>query len=230
MNDQIKLIIEYKKNENNYTFEEIVFSFKPLILKYMKKVLKYYWEDIYQELLFGLFLAINKFIIVDYKFNFKWIKKFKEKYSTLLCRKTKEMFKYEYVLFCNENQFIRYLNKSLSNIVSDFYRDYKEEFSVTIVSLNDLIYENLELIDVIPDTTYEKNSLFDKYSFTDKEINFINTFIEDRKVISEDKVAKKLGISQQAVNKKKTKIINKYLKSKNIFIRGCYFNTFLRVI
>ena len=41
---------------------------------------------------------------------------------------------------------------------------------------------------------------------------FLNLFIEEGKLISEQKVGKKLGISQQAVHKKVVKIRNKMKK------------------
>ena len=43
-----------------------------------------------------------------------------------------------------------------------------------------------------------------------KELMFLNYFIENGIQLSEQEVAKKLGISQQAVNKKKKQIIKKY--------------------
>ena len=45
----------------------------------------------------------------------------------------------------------------------------------------------------------------------EREIKFLLSFINNDKLLSEEEVAKKLGVSQQAINKRKKRIIKKIL-------------------
>ncbi|MBQ8292407.1 MAG: sigma-70 family RNA polymerase sigma factor [Bacilli bacterium] len=99
----------------------------------------------------------------------------------------------------NENQFIKYIEVTIKNIYYDYLRKDR-----------DILIENLDLI------KEEKNvSNFEKLLFnelTEKEIDFLSLFIENGKLLTDQEVANKLGISQQAVNKKRLKIYRKVKK------------------
>lgn len=211
MNSQIKMIIDYKKDNNDELFEKIVLSFRPLFLKYINKIHKNHRDDMYQELLCTLLSVIRKFVITDYDIDNNYYKAFVNKYKIELLEISNEIKNLEYKLFCNENQFIKYLNTSLNNKIIDYYRNYKSNLLNNAISLNSYIYEDVELIETIEDKAYQKTDFFDMYNFSEKELEFLKCFLENGKVLSEEKVAKKLGISQQAVNKKKKKIIKKYI-------------------
>ncbi len=191
MNYQMKLIIEFKKTKEEVLFNEIIFSFKPLILSFIKKIPNFYKEDMYEELIIELYKLLNTFVIKKYEIDDIHFKHFKEKYEQtmteqkLTLKEKENNLALEYSLFCNEKQFVSYLNKAFNGVIVDFYRRHKEEFKVKTISLNSLISENLELIDVIADTTNKSISPFDEYGLTNKELEFLNSFIENRKIISE---------------------------------------------
>lgn len=80
-----------------------------------------------------------------------------------------------------------------------------------VLSLDEMKDEGFELID--NNQVKDKKEIIDLSILKKKEKDFIEKFIDNGKLLSERKVAKILGISQQAVNKRKKKIILKY---KNI--------------
>lgn len=207
MNYIIKLVKEYKRTTDDEIFEKIVSEFQALFLKYLKGIPKFYKEDVYQEMLFILFKVINKFEIeektIDDKYSAKLIQKYKINNENQITYE-------ELSLFYNENQFIKYLDKALNNKIISFFRENKEELYIKKINLNDIIYENIEMIDTIPDLSTAYESPFDKYDFDEKEMMFVNSFIEKGQIILEKEVAKKLKITQQAVNKRKRKLIDKY--------------------
>ncbi len=80
----------------------------------------------------------------------------------------------------------------------------------TKVENKETLIENTDSIEEKIDVFNEKSSLFER--LTKDEIDFLNLFIEDGKLISDQKVGKKLGISKQAVHKRIVKIRNKITK------------------
>ena len=57
---------------------------------------------------------------------------------------------------------------------------------------------------------YQNNKLeYNDKILNQKEIDFLNLFYEKEKILTEQQVADKLGITQQAVNKRKKKIYKK---------------------
>lgn len=61
MNHVIKLVAEYQVTESEYIFELLVIELKGIINHYNNKIEKFYREDLYQELLYRLFMVIKKF-------------------------------------------------------------------------------------------------------------------------------------------------------------------------
>ena len=97
----------------------------------------------------------------------------------------------------NENQFIKYIDVTIRNVYIDYLRTKENKETL------------IENIDILEDT--KKDTLLFE-GLREEEIDFLNLFIEEGKLISEQKVGKKLGISQQAVHKKVVKIRNKMKK------------------
>ncbi len=124
-------------------------------------------------------------------------------------------FIYEYKLFCNENQLIAYLKSTFKYTRVSFYRNYLVKQNSKIINLNTPIKDNLELLDIIPDPSYSQDEsilYFESLSKDDNE--FLNLFLEKNKLLTEIEVGQKLGLSQQAVNKRKRKIISKLINKK----------------
>lgn len=96
-------------------------------------------------------------------------------------------------LLDNEYQFIKYIEKTVHNCYIDFLRQLRRK---VILNTND-----------IEDVKSEGNR--NNYSLTNKERDFLNLFYKDGQALTEKEVAKKLGISQQAVSKRKRKIYQK---------------------
>lgn len=201
-----------------------------LIKSYVYKIHSYYRDDLYQEILIKIYNVIDIFKInlnILYEINIELVKNIKERnYYKILNEKYVNGYEEKYgdmVLvmyqnekiqdselilelsyFCNENQFINYINKSINSAFVNFVRNKKLEYNINIKrerrkknKIEEVNY--LELLD----------QLFLKYNLLDEEKKFLKMFIENNKLISEKTVGRKLGISQQAVNKRKKKITNK---------------------
>lgn len=233
MNKIIKQVLKYQQNKEEYDFEKIVKALKWKIQYYCKKVPHYYREDVKQELLMNLYQAVTffkfkEFMIPKEIFNDKsvdknanhfyfnqFLKKYEKNFFEIVCENQdiRKKLIFEYTLYCNERQFNSYINRGFDFVVNNFLRKnvYKNN---EIISLNSVLENNQELIETIIDKKYTDISIFEKYeiSYSDKE--FLEHFIQKGKILSEMEVAKELGISQQAVSKRRKKIIENYKKQK----------------
>lgn len=214
MNELIKALKEIKKKYDDDLFEFIVNYFEKNITYYINKVKEVIKDDLKQDLLYSIYKAINTFEInINTKTNIdildknKYFKKYVYENSDL---KQDDIIQ-ELNLYNNQNQFIDYILKRLYSTYIDFSKcKYCKDFSNTI-SLNSVNNEGEELINKIFDNNfYKEQTKFDLMDLSKKELMFLNYFIENGIQLSEQEVAKKLGISQQAVNKKKKQIIKKY--------------------
>lgn len=202
----IKKVIKYQKIYKKYhyydseLFKEIALFFEPLILKILKKIKNKINKDIYQEMIIKLNYLIIKFDIKKYDYDIKYIKNYIEEKKT----KKEKIIYYEYNLFCNQNQLLKYVKRSLLNFVIDIVRKNERE-------KKKIILKDFRVID-----NYEKEINFKKdplEKLTNSQKEFVFSFLDkDNNVLSERDVAKKLGITQQAVNKRKAKI-KKILKN-----------------
>ena len=228
MNNTIKLVIDYQKNQDNDIFEKLVEQLKEILrFKFYKIPLKDH-DDLYQEMLIGLYKLINKFKVYDiYKLNkeiftndlylkyieygvdfikeeceINYLDGFIDKYDDDLFIDSfkndlsKELFIYEYNLFCNENQFKKILILKCQSIYIDYLRRKKLNISDELIADN-TIFE-------IPSTDINK--------LTKKDQDFLNLFLKDNKILTEQQVANILGVTQQAVNKRKKSIYKKLNK------------------
>lgn len=245
MNENIKLVIEYQKNNEDFIYNEIVEKFQMLINHYCTRVIKKYRDDLHQELLMSLHHVVLKFKMnlsinidsslfstdnlntikeSDYQninkiMKHKYFKGFIDKYGTSLFElafvdevKYNELL-YEYKLFCNENQFIKYLNIAFKHCVSDFYRDYRIIEIEQITSLNLLINDGKELLDTISEEKVDNEKIICIEKLSEKENDFLNLVYGQNKPLTERETANILGISQQAVHMRKVRILKK-LKNK----------------
>lgn len=153
---------------------------------------------------------------VDKISNYPFVKKFINKYGTELIKESfyneekKKLFLLEYMLFCNENQFTYYLNKTLNTIKNNFFRNFATDNKYIVKSLNEESLENIELIDLKAYESLNSISIFDKYEMNDEDLEFILSFLDKGRKLSEKEVAAKYNISQQSVSKKLKKIKEKY--------------------
>ena len=95
------------------------------------------------------------------------------------------------------------MNKKLKYVCCDFMRKYKKLEIVSLDTLDDAS-------EYIVDNSKVKMSYFDNLNLSDDEIQFLRHFIHKGRKVTEMEVAKELGISQQAVHKRKKKIVEKY--------------------
>lgn len=200
MNKLIKSIIKYQQTKDDDTFNKIIKDINYIINKNLKKLDKEYKDDLKQEILMSIFKVVNNFKIKTLNTDLSYIDNFKEKYKNVTNYNMEE----EYNLFCNENQFRKYIEVLCKNKVIDFIRKEKHE---NVISLNNLVDEKNELIDMIKDEKIKEKEI----TFSSKNLEFLNHFIENDRILTQKEVAKKLGISQQAVSKK-IKKIKKFFK------------------
>ncbi len=188
MNELIKDIEKYQKENKNVYFLKI-YNRLDKIISYKIQLVKDK-EDVKQLIYLNIILFIRKFKIkeIETKDNYdKFIKENKEKNCNL-----KNEFKY----YCNEKQFLKYFNKIIDTTIKKYYRDNKKHTN------------NLSINDNIDISSTSNVSLKD--IFLKKDYEFLFNFIENDTLLTEQEVAKKLGITQQAVNKRKKKICKKY--------------------
>lgn len=217
----IKMILKYKRNQDETLLKDIITLFGALKQSYINKVPLIYKEDFNQELNILIYKIINRFKFIKYVneindlFNSKItsiysLNNFVSEYGNIKFHKalttsnSRKKLINKYNLFYNENQFIKYLNKSFNNKMVDYLRMYKSLF----------IERELFVLQLNLNSSFNigKNNSFNNIHLTKKEIEFLNNFIGENCIRTEKEVGKILGISQQAVNKRKSIIINKYRK------------------
>lgn len=227
---------------NDILFEEIYIELKYLIKSYICKVPIDNRDDFKQELLSCLYKVLQVFklqnnvdngIIKNIKisktdnidditkiYNNKYFKAFVNKYKQELQEidfknlNNIVLLMDEFNLFCNENQFIKYLIISFNNNVKSFNNQYRKEQPSKPISLNLMINDEIEYIDLIKDET--KNfKIFDENLLSKKDKKFLSLFFENNKILKGVEVASKLGITQQAVSIRLKRIREKYYKIYN---------------
>lgn len=226
MNLLIKKVLEFKKTNNEKIYEDIISRLNYLINKQCSKINSYYKEDLRQELLFEIYKKLSQYKILkmdeinlDYenKKNNKYYNIFKEIYQ-----KEAETQNYnilnennEFYLFYLENQFRKYINILCNHIRIDFCRKHKINENLKNISLNRIGNDEEEYIYKIIDQSENSAAVKINYSLlNEEELNFIKLFYENDTILTEKEVAKKLGITQQAVSSRLQKIKKKYILNK----------------
>ena len=82
-------------------------------------------------------------------------------------------------------------------------RKYKKYEIISLDTLDDAS-------EYMVDNSEVKNSYFENLDLSEDEIQFLKHFIYKGRKVTEMEVAKELEISQQAVHKRKKKIVEKY--------------------
>ena len=188
---------------NDILFEEIYIELKYLIKSYICKVPIDNRDDFKQDLLSCLYKVLQVFklqnnvdngIIKNIKvsktdnindiikiYNNKYFKAFVNKYMQELQEidfknlNNIVLLMDEFNLFCNENQFIKYLIISFNNNVKSFNDQYRKEQPSKPISLNLMINDEIEYIDLIKDET--KNfKIFDENLLSKKDKNSYQCF------------------------------------------------------
>ena len=164
-------------------------------------------------------LEENDFKNINDIFNNKYLLGFINKYGKELFKeacinKNKiEEFIYEFNMFSNENQFFNYLNRALYRETAYFYRKNHIKENAENISLNTIVASGVEMIDTIPDDKIDNRGLIDMNNLlSDDDIMFLSNFYEGKRIISGKDVAKKLGVTQQAVSSRLKRLEKRYLK------------------
>lgn len=212
MNQLIKWIQKYQNSKEDYLFEMIVKKEEKIIYYHLQKVSKKYKDDVYQEMLIGLYRLLQTFEIREHEENADYLNKFFLVFNEESIKE--ENWRQEYQYFCNEKQFIECLNKRLHSIYVDFLRRLSYEMSLEICNFDIEDDRNIEVRDKTEEYKEKDYELLKDYGISDKEITFLKNFIDGQCILTEKEVGIKLGISQQAVHKRKKKIIEKYKNKK----------------
>lgn len=164
-------------------------------------------------------LEENDFKNINDIFNNKYLLGFINKYGKELFKeacinKNKiEEFIYEFSMFSNENQFFNYLNRALYRENAYFYRKNHIKENAENISLNTIVANGIEMIDTIPDDKNDNREIIYREDLlSDDEIMFLSNFYEGKRIISGKDVAKKLGVTQQAVSSRLKRLEKRYLK------------------
>lgn len=213
MNQLIKYVEEYQTSKEDYLFEKIVKETEKILYSHLQKVSKSYKEDVYQEMLMGLYRLLQTFEIRKNEEDSKYLNNFVLTFDEESIKE--KNWKQEYQYFCNEKQFIECLNQRLHSVYVDFIRRLNNEMSLEICSFDIEDDKNIEMRDRTEEYKENNFELLKHYEMGDKEITFLKNFIDGQSILTEKEVGIKLGISQQAVHKRKKKIVEKYKNKKN---------------
>ncbi|MBQ8293426.1 MAG: sigma-70 family RNA polymerase sigma factor [Bacilli bacterium] len=176
------MVLEYQRNVDEDCFDIIVKRFNNLINKIKRKLNNQSdIEDLEQELL----LKIHKVILM-----FKFQNQVDNKYISEYLKIYQEFNEKDYVMFSNERQFVSYLEKALIRCYIDFKRKKPIENYI---------------IDEIPDQSETKEEI--KYTKSEKLL--MEIIGNNQQKLTNEKIGQLLGISRQAVSKKKKKIFEK---------------------
>ena len=97
----------------------------------------------------------------------------------------------------------------------DAYEKSKK-YNYNIISLNKVINDETELIDLILDEKEDTEDFkVDMRFISQKDQKFLSLFIDNEKLLTESEVGKRLGVSQQAISKRLKRIKNNYKTKKN---------------
>lgn len=160
------------------------------------------------------FKNINKVLKNEFLFNF--IVKFGVELfvSSFYSMDKLSLFLYEFNLFCNENQFINYVNVSFDSLVCLFYRRRKKIKKLKLISLDMKVNEEVNLIDLIayPEQD-DENMFYDESLLTKRDLEFLNLFYVDDRILKKKELAEKMKVSPQAVSIRLKRIKNRYRKA-----------------
>ena len=233
MNKLIKKVLEFKKTNDEVIFEEIIHDLDKVKNYQCSKMVKFYNEDLRQELLFEIYKTIPKYeplkkltlkneetskIYLIYKnisrskYYKSFIKKYKIKDDIEDKKNIVELIN-EFYLFCNENQFKKFISVICKRRRIDFYRKNKISNDLNNFRLNDIASDGEEYIYKVIDEKNTNKFEVDYSLLSNKDREFLKLFFEDGVRIKEKEVAKKIGVSQQAVSSRLKRIKNRY---KNI--------------
>lgn len=196
MNKLIKLVISYQKDFDEDLFKQIVDLILPKVYMETKDIFNEK-DDLIQEILIKIYKYLKEFKINYKNINYNFLPNFYKKYRV--------EDKYEYILFCNENQLIKYIKRICYTTKIDYIRK-----QVEIKSLNEVTKDDNEIIDNVID----KSTSVDLYQFENnltKDEKKIAELI--RKGYTEREIGNVLGVSQQVVNRRKQKMIKKIKSS-----------------
>lgn len=168
-------------------------------------------------------LVKHNFKNISEVLNNKYLLGFTEKYGNDLLMQAFQnndkliFFLNEFELFCNENQFMKYINTSFDRKVKLFYRELKKDEKNKCISLNINVIDEIELLDLISvEASNEDVKLFyDETLLSEDNKRFLNLFIEEGNIITGKKVVTKLNITQQAVSSRLKRLKKKYIDEFN---------------
>ncbi len=219
--DELTDLIDYHKRKVAVYYrddlgQELLVCLVRVIDKFRIKNFKPINEELFNLNTLKLLLGHNYNNVNDV-LNNKYVLGFIDKYGADLFNKAFEnlndynIFIFEFKLFCNENQFFKYLDKSLTNQVNHFVRENKINDN-KIISLNSITSSDIEYIDLIPDIEEETKIVFDINLLDETDRSFLYNFIKDDEIITGKEVAEILGVTQQAVSKRLKRLYKRYLK------------------
>jgi len=217
MNRLIKMVLCCKSSFKDELFNEIMLMLNEKIEYYVKDIETNDRDDVRQNIINKIYKLIHEFKMIDIDLEYiEFIKEFyilKNNNESLIISLKNFYFVYEdiinkifnmnelyyeYNLYCNENQFKKYINKLCENSVNDYYRDKSKEKEYR--------------------TNYNSNSdnsscyfdILNNLNINSKDIEFIKLFFYKNRRLKDLEVSKRLGVSKQAVSKRKKRIENKY--------------------
>jgi len=217
MNRLIKMVLCCKLSFKDELFNKIMLMLDKKIEYYVKDIETDDRDDVIQNIINKIYKLIHEFKMIDIDLEYiEFIKEFyklKNNNETLIISLKNFYFAYEdnidiifnmnelyyeYNLYCNENQFKKYINKLCENSVNDYYRDKSKEKEYR--------------------TNYNSNSdnsscyfdILNNLNINSKDIEFIKLFFYKNRRLKDLEVSKRLGVSKQAVSKRKKRIENKY--------------------
>lgn len=220
MYELIRTIREFQEAPTDENFTRIIGILNGRRIREMSRVPSSFREDNSQEWLIRLFLLIKKFRILPctmetdlfferiwISFNRKeislfekWIVKKGESALKEACANPRDAKKLidEFTLFSNEIRFLHLLKRSSDFLYIDFLRKMNRRAEIELTEVKEI--------------EFERRNPCDFTFLEEKDRQFLFLFLGEDCLLSEREVAEKLGISQQAVHKRKARIVKKHRK------------------
>jgi len=244
MNKIIKQVIELNKNKKEEAFVYIVKHFENLLCSRINRVDELYREDLTQELVFGLFILIKKFVIRNYEiddsiftrenllelqkhkfqnintvFKLDYISLFMEKYGSKIFIEAFDNFNYRKKLIEEYSLFCNE-NQFISKVRKAF--DFITNRFCKLIELDkEHCIEKREDYDSMINQIVDKSTIENKKSIYNLELSendlcFLLDCIDEKNLnfLSQKKVAEKRKVTQQAVSKRIKRIQQKLRVSK----------------
>lgn len=115
-----------------------------------------------------------------------------------------------FLKFNLRNQFFHILEKKYTSVLCSFYRKFSSSIALESRSLNMKNDRGVEYIEEVKSSYSSFKINLEKYGIQKEDAEFIMLFLDGTKILTQEKVSKLLGTTQQNISKKVITLRKKY--------------------